>query len=91
MEGMFEVHCDVVQNTILDHPFDHHIISAIGIQFDQESHLLDPLGEVVEILMQCRFSSANTDAIQQTLPAFQEVEKHFFGDQIVLKKHHFFR
>jgi hypothetical protein len=49
MQRMLEIDCNIIQNTVLYHPFDHCVISPIGIQFDHESHVLDLLCEVVEI------------------------------------------
>ncbi|HBB03448.1 TPA: hypothetical protein DCZ39_00895 [Patescibacteria group bacterium] len=74
----------------MDHPFYDTIISPVGIQFDEESHIFYLLGKVIQIRSYGRFSTADTDTIEESFPAFQKIEKHLFRDEIVLEQHHLF-
>ena len=91
MQGMLNVYGYIIQDPVLDHPFDYLIVPPVGIELDEEPHFLDPLGEIVEIRPQGRFAAADTDAVEQSFPSVEEIEERFLRDEIVLEKHHLLR
>lgn len=91
MQRMLQIYRNIIKDFVLDHPFYDLVISSVRIQFDEESHIFDFFGEVVEIGSQGRFSTAYTNTIEPSFPGFQKVEERFFGYQIVLKQLHSLR
>jgi len=66
-------------------------VPAIGIELYGESHFLHLLSKIIQAWLQGRFTSTNTDTIQESLSAFQKREKIFFRNHIIGYQHHFFR
>lgn len=56
MEGSFDVHSDVVQQTIKNKLPDDVRTTAVGIELHAESHVVNHGGEFRKVSLKCRFT-----------------------------------
>lgn|GEM_PF-5501450 len=90
IESMLDIHGDVVDEIFIEQMLDHIWITPVGIEFDEESHILDATTKIRQIGMDGWFSSADDNPFEESDAFFEELEKDFFTDQIILEFHKVF-
>jgi len=72
------VHCNIVNESLIDEGFKCFWPAAVCVEFDQETHLFYFSAQQNKLLLKCWFSAGNNHAVNKALVAFKELMECLF-------------